>query len=387
MNWTCPLGAALLLTLASPAFAVNYPTELRFTLSPSDIAAPGVLIGFNNNEGDRVRFEIEITVSGVSLGPSGVRDSIRCVWGSANGDDCKGIPGNLRAPFTTEKGWRAATFAPPALVQFDTDYCFRVQAVDDNNRRSAWAPWSCMHTPPLPRRPAVAPTRPQVTLIDEGSTGRGQVGPATPARVLVEWSRNASFQGWYAVERSRAGPTLVWSEIGRLESHDNQQGGDLELVEAIKDASAVPGQNNPTHYRVCAANIGGKTCSTSALYPPAYFKETAGVRSDVAGLVRPRPDVAAQRGTSAAAFAPLPVASTPAGNRLAQRGGRTDSTVPSAFATAAAAHPASAPQRLPVTASPVGPPAALAGRSPAGALDWNRTAPSAFGGPAPTLKP
>ncbi len=270
----CTAGAALLLSFAPCALAVNYPTELRIVVNVSEIALPELLLGFHNNEGDPVNFAVEVTIDGRGLGPAGVNDSLYCIRSSTNPNDCKGFPRARNGPWTAEKGWRAVVLAPPDKVKFDTEYCFRVQAVDGHARRSAWAPWACARTPPLPKRPSVAPKMPQVSLLDAGSTGRGQVGAATQPRMLIEWTQNARFQGWYAIERSPAAPGATWQEIGRVQSPDSMVSSNLELVEVIKEAANVPGPNNRTNYRVCAGNIGGKTCSTSGSYPPAYLEQS-----------------------------------------------------------------------------------------------------------------
>lgn len=313
----CVASAAVLLSVSTCALAVNYPTELRIVVGTSDVRAPDLLFGFNNNEGDRARFEYEVTIDGVGLGSSGVNDALRCVSHSADPNDCKGaIRSNLREPWTTEKGWRAVVMNP---AKFDTEYCFRAITIDDTGRRSRWSEWACAHTPALPARPTAYPVVPQVTLLEQGSSGRGQVVPATPGRMLIEWRPFfKSGDGWYAVERAQAGGSLpAWVQIGRVDPPQSG-GGDLEYIEVIKEPANVPGPDNISDYRVCAANLGGKTCSGARSYPPSYSTQKIGQAASPSRSPQ-RPVVTAQAAPSAAMriAPPLIIKPTP-GSRVVQ---------------------------------------------------------------------
>lgn len=311
---TCAIGAALL-SLSASALAINAPSDLRVIVTASYVAPPELLLGFNNNE-VQATFEFEVMIDGVSLGPSGIHDSLHCVRSSANANDCNGIRDGHNDPGWGAKGWRAVVLAPPASVKFDTEYCFRVQVLDrrDSNNRSAWAPWACAHTPPLPQRPTTAPPMPKVTLLEGASSGLGRVGPANPARVLIEWDRNLQFEGWYAIERARAVSGTTWQEVGRVVYNELTRIAP-EFVEAIQEAANVPGLNNRTNYRVCAANIGGKICSTASSFPPAALK--LAVDSTTAlSRTPPRPVTVAQTGVPAALriAAPQILAPAPGGS-------------------------------------------------------------------------
>ncbi len=88
----CAIGAALF-SLSASALAINPPSDLRVIVSASYVAPPEILLGFNNNE-VQAGFDFEVTVDGVSLGPSGVHDSLHCVRSSANANDCNGLRDN-----------------------------------------------------------------------------------------------------------------------------------------------------------------------------------------------------------------------------------------------------------------------------------------------------
>ena len=264
--------AAALLLPAAGAFALNAPSDPRVVVTAGASRLPDLIFGFNSNE-DRVWFAFEVTIDGVPYPPGGVTDSLHCIRSSANANDCHGLNDGHIDPGPGDTGWRAIVFAPGTLVAFDTEYCFRVRSLNTHSERSAWAPWACARTPSRPERPERAPSMPKLTLLEGAASGLGQIGPAKPARLLIEWSRNLDFDGWFGVERASAQQGSAWQEVGRVSTSENLRSLDLELVDEIQDAARVPGVNNPTNYRVCAANVGGKVCSTASRYPLAALKQ------------------------------------------------------------------------------------------------------------------
>jgi len=300
MNISSRLAISACLALTSPwALAVNYPTELAVRITDSATGPPTVLVDFMNNEGDLVLFAFEAIFDGVMQPrwPGTNNGDVACTK-SADANACAGVPIGSGARWSNTKGHRAFQVL---RIQRDTDYCFRVKA-NDGIHDSAWTPQVCAHTPPPPRRPATAPKAPQVTLLEQGTSGRGEVGPAKPGRVLVEWNMNAADVAWFAVERADAVTSPVsaqiWTEVGRVTPPLGLGGGDLELIETITDPSKVPGATKRVNYRVCASNVGGKTCSTSASYPPAYLKQTVG-NAPAPSLTPPRPTTVSPSGSMA----------------------------------------------------------------------------------------
>lgn len=293
------VAAALLLAPAC-VLAVNYPTELHVKVDDSDSGPPTLFVDFMNNEGDPVGFVIEGWKNGV-LQPNWPGNGSLLCTKSADDSACDGLPNNRPRGSVLKKGHRAFEVA---TIDRDTDYCFRIKAVTtDSRNESAWTPQVCARTLPLPRRPPWTPGLPEVTLIDPGTNGRGEPGPAKPGRMLIEWRSDSNDVAWFAIERSDAyaGPvvTPLWQEVGRVTRRQMGNGAGLEFIDAITDPDKMPGSGRRVGYRVCAGNIGGKTCSIATSYPSALVHESVANRPALARTPA-RQVSAAQAGVPAA---------------------------------------------------------------------------------------
>jgi len=144
-------------------------------------------------------------------------------------------------------------------MEFDTEYCFRYkhQYID-------WSGWLCARTPAAPPRPG-APGRPELTLLP-ATTGKGELGPGHPFRILVEWEDKSdpSLAEGYSVE---------WQESGRWRSSQEDEGSRESNFER---AVAFPKDADPDDvytFRVCAYNLSGRACSPIARTPGRGWTE------------------------------------------------------------------------------------------------------------------
>ncbi len=151
-------------------------------------------------------------------------------------------------------------------LDWNREYCFRVRTQDDDGVFSKlWTGWACMRTNASPPAPEPA-TDIGLTLLP-GSSGRGEVGPGRPSKLLVEWSpgRNAVDQ-W--VERAPLAPNARFERaaIGAvLTGADHEAAFPYAYLEE-KDAIQV---------RVCTQNVAGAACSIARRFPPRSLKDNA----------------------------------------------------------------------------------------------------------------
>jgi hypothetical protein len=236
------------------------PNEVQVWQRESSLSErPRLQVSFRNTAKEKVHFWFEWTANGEPQSKADLRPMLSCPDPNTYGLICSL---NYLA-FPQQDGRERATSVaddrgvPYEIivkdVAFDTEYCFRFMAQDEDGVISEiWSAWACRRTRPAPAPPG-KPAITQVSVLPAKS-GQGESGGPVPARVLVEWTGDRDSTAGYSIER-------------QFQSGWMTQGGgfrrDLEPLEAAVPvpAAELPTLERPARYRVCASNISGKTCS------------------------------------------------------------------------------------------------------------------------------
>jgi hypothetical protein len=255
-------GIALAATLApQPAFARDRPgtpNEVQVWEREWSLAErPRLQVSFRNTAKEKVHFWFEWTVNGEPQSKADLQPMLSCPDANTYFLIC-----SLNYLAFPRQGGREAAASDTEnrelpyeiLVKdaaFDTEYCFRFMAQDEDGVHSEiWSAWACKRTrpaPPPPGKPAVT----QVTPLP-GSSGKGEIGGPVPDRVLVEWTGGGSNTAGYAIEQQL--------ERGWF-AHADSIRSDAQPLEAAVTVDELPTLERPTRFRVCAWNVGGRTCS------------------------------------------------------------------------------------------------------------------------------
>ena len=204
-------------------------------------------------------FRMQWTADGQPMDPNLDRVHAECIFRGTEALSCEALRNWFGDQTTSRRAQvksydRQAFFIPN--MEFDTEYCFRFQANDED-----WSAWTCARTPPKPALP-IAPQRPTLTTIAESTETRVK-NSAHPFAIYVEWDavpHEDSLTARYAVE--------IRNEDGRFTSGNNGDQG-LDNVSSYHQTLELPGRDPDGEYviRVCAVNVSGRSCSLPAHTP------------------------------------------------------------------------------------------------------------------------
>lgn len=223
---------------------------------------PKMCLEFKNAANEMVGFLLEWTENGRPMSPN-LSGRAECRDGDAQFYYCtalqKWFSGNSRIDGTGSSRWiRDSEYFEGFRVTklaYDSEYCFRFRAVDSSGVPSAsWSGWTCARTRPQPPSPGAPPT-PQVTAM-AATSGKGEVGPGTPFRVLVEWEPPVNehlLVGSYTIELKRE---QGWVVITHVRTSSGNEG----FVEFPNGSN----QDESYMFRVCSQNIVDTACSPVA---------------------------------------------------------------------------------------------------------------------------
>ncbi len=237
---------------------------------PSLTERPKMCVEFQNAANEPVRFLLEWTENGRPMSPN-LHGRSECRSGSAQFYYCSALQSWFSGPPApgTGRGYTYVTrraypegFRVTNLA-YSTEYCFHFRAVDQLGVQSdSWSGWTCGRTPPQLDGPK-APAPPRVTAL-AATSGKGEIGPGTPFRVLVEWDpapdENGTV-GWYSIE------TLMKQGWISNPLRYRPRSGNEGFVEFPNGSD----QDESHAFRVCAENIVGRACSTGARTPGRWW--------------------------------------------------------------------------------------------------------------------
>ena len=272
---------------------------------------PKLQVTFRNNATVPVGFALEVTANGEIVTQPDVSLHVQCVsnrpdWSCAL-DWWQNPDGGgpfLSGPDTTQAFWWDD-------AQFDTLYCFRVRIfTSDDPAADNWSKQACKQIPAKPPVP-MAP----IDVTDTLSPSAEQLAWRQPDFAVV-----AAFE----LEASETGANQ-WRHVESLVpiNHGNEsQQASVEL--SVRASQLLPLLLKD--YRVCAANVSGRACSTamrpegSVGGPPAAkplpsalvseYAESDRHNAVAAAVSQPITDMALGRVRIDTASAPLPICDT-----------------------------------------------------------------------------
>jgi hypothetical protein len=292
--------AAAAAVLAAPAIAFadrpGTPSGERAWQCNGASEPPAVCVEFNNTATEPVRFDIEFTVDGVSVGENRPRatdlpDShparrhcIGCEPFKDLPDHISGAAQNFNygsdryAPMEGRTG-SLNRFGDPIPtygfkvvgLEYDSDYCFRLKArrASDAVVSENWSNWTCAR--PVAPVAAAAPPMPSAPeYVTAEYLPGGKDWRVKPPTVVVRWGYG-SHAASYSV--SRDPPAGGRGSISR-------KGEAREAVDTLTEEDIAANEANPSIvYKVCAINAAGSACRTRTTYvavgdavplPPRY---------------------------------------------------------------------------------------------------------------------
>lgn len=315
------LLTALIVLTASAAQAAEFPARQRIWVESDLTRRPIVYVALEQSLVTplvAVKYSFQWTIDGTP-GPASLSGIAECFNSRTTRYSCSALQnwfktGQALRPQRVRDSDQQAFLMRD--MEFDTEYCFRFRVEE-----SPWTQWTCARTPPAPA-PPLEPQPPIVTA-ELADSGKGKVGGATPNRFLVEWEGGPGERQvvYYVIEWSRkydrwsADPSQ--KRYFRGEPHEG-------FVVLPYEAAESP----DTYYlfRVCAQNIGGRTCSAASrtlgaavIKGQAESNRAPGGAAD--GFSRPagvKPTARVLPGGSAAGRAPIPICD--AARAAAERG-------------------------------------------------------------------
>lgn len=266
ISFTTFLPALLLATLASTPLQARdrpgTPNEGVVGLCSDPIReAPALCVQFRNTASEDVGFWMEWTENGAPMS-SDLRGRSACITRSAQAYSCFALQGWF-GDQSRRTQYRSIRNLPEGFIVkslgWDTEYCFRFRAVDDDGVISGdWSGFACLRTPLAPAVPPVVEP-PKVTAI-QPTTGVGVVGGPTPFKLLVEWApppgKDWRTTGWYSVEYLKSGR---WMPLGKVMPQDSG-------METVLDSPALESPEKRQAVRVCSVNVSGQNCSRESWY-------------------------------------------------------------------------------------------------------------------------
>jgi hypothetical protein len=241
---------------------------------------PIVCVYFKYEGGDPAGFWIEWTENGEAM-PSDLGTRATCNYNYALCDalawfhrPSSGSPRYVKAA-VADQGFQLTQ------LPYDTEYCFRFAAINEDNLVSDhWTDWVCARTPPPPPAPVGSIGNPRLSII-QGVPARGVSIPETPTRILIEWDKPApqDHVGWFRVDRwiTRSGAAVDWEQYQRVyPREDDPSDSVFPTTEAIDQRPANWTPDRAARYRICAVNASGEYCSKT-LYAVDRFATVPGV--------------------------------------------------------------------------------------------------------------
>ena len=293
------------------------PNEVWAGIYETPIARlPRVTVSFRNTASEDVSFWVEWTENGVQK-PAPRAGQLTCPSNSAQAYHCNIFTLSEATGFRGHALTRDREY-PHAVIfkdlEFDSRYCFRLAAQDKEGVNSKlWSAWACTKTPSPPPMPG-APPKVQVTFLP-GTSGRGQVGPGTPPRALIEWAtpQDRGWLGSFVVETFDAKARRWHGDVpgrGHVTLHPSAVETTIDLLAEVVD----PKKEAP-RYRLCSVNVSGRACTTAVaglLLQPATPAKPIGSARAAAKPITPKPTPSstpnAGSAMSAAAAAATPIA-------------------------------------------------------------------------------
>ncbi len=193
-----PLALLVLVIAAVLTLPAHHPEARDRPGTPNNESAgldlahhrlPALKVSFNNTATETVTFWIEWTVNGQRMPPTFPTRVGKHNLSCTQFDSCDGLTFVGTHRHTAARGRGEKSFHIWEL-DYDTEYCFRFKARDEDGVVSEiWSAWACARTPVRPPAPR-APQKLQATFTP-ATSGRGVPGPGTPHRVLLEWDLSA----------------------------------------------------------------------------------------------------------------------------------------------------------------------------------------------------
>ncbi len=225
---------------------------------------PKMCVEFKNAANEPVGFFLEWTENGKPMSPN-LTGRAECRDGSAQAYYCSALQkwfhGNSRIDGASSNRWIHDSDYPEGFrvtnLAYDSEYCFHFRAVDSSGEPSySWSGWACGRTPPQLETPPAPARPPQVTAI-ASTSGKGEIGPGTPFKVLVEWDPSPneySVTAWYSIELKKG---QEWFRQGQARYQPGVNEGVVEFPNGSQEDESYL-------FRVCAENIVSKSCSPTA---------------------------------------------------------------------------------------------------------------------------